>query len=87
MFGLGCAAGMAAGLMLKSKSGQDAMGYLCSKADEGAKTVKESVDNLSDAVNGAATRGIKAVKYQAENIGAAVEAGKTAFKAAREMTP
>jgi len=87
MFGLGCAAGIAAALMLKSKPGQDAVEYLRSKADEGAKTVKESVDNLSDAVTGAATRGVKAVRFQAENVGAALDAGKKAFKNAQEMTP
>lgn len=87
MFGLGCAAGVAAAYMIKSKSGQDAVDYLRSKADGGAKAVKESVDNLSDAVTGAATRGIKAVKYQAENVGAALDAGKKAFKNAQEMTP
>jgi gas vesicle protein len=87
LFGLGCAAGMAAGLMLRSKSGGDAVEYLRSKAEEGAKTVKESVDNLSEAVTGAATRGVKAVRFQAENVGAALDAGKKAFKNAQEMTP
>ena len=87
MFGLGCAAGVAATLMIKSKSGQDAVDYLRSKADEGTRVVKESVDNLSDAVTGAATRGVKAVKYQAENVSAALDAGKKAFKSAQEMTP
>jgi gas vesicle protein len=94
IFGLGCAAGVAATLMLKSKSGQDAVEYLRSKAEEGTKTVKESmdkvresVDNLSEAVTGAAARGAKAVKYQAENVGAALDAGKKAFKNAQEMTP
>jgi|SRR5436305_8031127 len=94
MFGLGCAAGMAAALLLKSQRGQDAVGYLRTKADEGAKTVKESVGslkdsvgNLSDTVTGAAARGIKAVKYQAENVEAALDAGKKAFKNAQEMTP
>jgi hypothetical protein len=87
LFGLGCAAGMAAGLMLRSKPGGDAVEYLRSKAEEGAKTVKESVDNLSEAVTGAATRGVKAVRFQAENVGAALDAGKKAFKNAQEMTP
>ncbi len=80
--------------MLKSKSGQDAVEYLRTKADEGTKTVKDgvdtvrdSVDNLSEVVTNAATRGVKAVKYQAENVGAALDAGKKAFKAAQEMTP
>jgi gas vesicle protein len=87
MFGLGCAAGVAAGLILTSKSGREAVEYLRSKADEGSQTVKDGVDQLGEAVTDAATRGMKAVKYQAENVGAALDAGKKAFKAAREMTP
>jgi len=87
MFSIGCAAGMAAGLMLTSKSGREATKFLRSKADEGTKAVKETVDHVSEAVTEAATRGIKAVKYQAENVEAALDAGKKAFKAAREMTP
>jgi len=78
---------MAAALMLKSKSGQEAVGYLRRKADEGAQTVTDGVANLSDTVTSAATRGIKAVKYQAENVEAALEAGKKAFKSAQQMTP
>jgi gas vesicle protein len=87
IFGLGCAAGVAAALMLKSKTGRETVEYLRSKAEEGTQTVKESVDNLSEAVTNAATRGVKAVKYQAENVGAALDAGKKAFKNAQEMTP
>ena len=87
MFGLGCAAGMAAGMMLTSKSGRDAVDYLRAKADEGTRNLKETVDNLSDTVTKTATRGVKAVRFQTENVAAAVDAGKQAFRAAQEMTP
>jgi hypothetical protein len=30
---------------------------------------------------------MKAVRYQAENVGAAVDAGKQAYRAAQESTP
>ena len=87
LFGVGCAAGIAGALLLKSRSGRDAVAYLSGKAEEGTQTVKDSVDNLSHAVNHAAERGKKAVRHQAENLSAAVEAGKEAFKAAQETTP
>ena len=87
MFGLGCAAGMAAGIMMRSKSGQDAMGYLRTQADEKTKTVRDAVGTMTNTVTDAATRGMKAVKYQAENVEAAIDAGKKAFKNAQQMTP
>ena len=86
-FSMGCAAGMAAGILLSSKSGREAVEYLRNKADEGTQTLKEGVDKLGDAVADAATRGLKTVKYQKENVEAALEAGKKAFKTAQEMTP
>ena len=86
-FSIGCAAGMVAGLMLSSKSGREALEYLRNKADEGTQTVKEGVDKLSEAVSTAATRGMKAVKHQKENVEAALDAGKKAYKTAQEMTP
>ena len=94
MFGLGCAAGIAATMMLRSKSGQEAMEYLRSQADEKTKTMRDAVGNMRDAVGTmtntvteAANRGVKAMKYQAENVEAAIDAGKKAFKNAQEMTP
>ena len=86
-FSMGCAAGMAAGILLSSKAGREAVEYLRNKADDGTQTLKEGVDKLSDAVTSAATRGLKTVKYQKENVEAALDAGKKAFKTAQEMTP
>ena len=86
-FSMGCAAGMVAGIFLSSKSGQEAIEYLRNKADEGTQTLKGGADKLADAVSAAATQGVKTVKYQKENVEAALEAGKKAFKTAQEMTP
>ena len=87
LFGVGCAAGMVGALLLTSKPGRKTVASLREKADEGAKNVKEGVDNLSHAVTAAAERGKKAVRYQTENISAAVDAGKQAYRAAQETTP
>ena len=87
LFGFGCAAGIVGTLLLTSRSGRETVAYLRGKAEEGTQTVKDGVDNLSNAVTHAAEQGKKAVRYQAENVAAAVEAGKQAFKAAQETTP
>ena len=84
---MGCVAGVTAGLLLSSKSGREAVDYLRQKTDEGTETLKEGVDKLSDAVSSVATRGMKTVKYQKENLEAALDAGKKAYKNAQEMTP
>ena len=86
-FGLGCAVGTVAALLLTSKSGRETMKYLRGKVDEGTKNVKQRVDDLSDAVTNPVVRGIKAVRDQTENLGAAVEAGKQAYRVAQEATP
>ena len=86
-FCVGCAAGVVGALLLAPRSGRDTVKYLRAKADEKTKDIKQSVDGLSNAVAGAAERGMKAVRYQTENIGAAVDAGKQAYKAAQETTP
>lgn len=86
-FCMGCATGVAAGILFTSKSGRDTVEYIRSKAEDGTKTVKASVDNLSETVTNAANRGIKAVRHHAENLGEAVEAGKKAYQTAKEMTP
>ena len=87
-FCMGCAARtVVTALMFTSKSGRETVGYLRGKAEEGTRTVAQSVDHLSQAVSNATTRGLKAVRHQTENVGAAVEAGKQAFRSAQDTTP
>lgn len=86
-FFAGCAAGTAAALLVTSKSGREAIDSLRQKADDKARTARRSVDDLSEAVTTAATRGIKAVKHETENVAAALDAGRQAYRAAKEMTP
>ena len=86
-FGIGCAAGIAGALLLTSKSGRETVAYLRGRVEEGTQTVTERVDDLSHAVTTAAERGKKAVRHQTENLRAAVDAGKQAYRAAQEATP
>ena len=76
---------MVAGCMLNSKKG--VIETLRDKAEEKTKNLKQSVDKLSETVTGAASRGLNAVRYEKENLGAALDAGKQAYRAAKEMTP
>ena len=75
------------GILVNSKSGPANIAYLRGRADEGVNSAKESVENLSAAVNSASARGVKAIRHQTENINAAVEAGKDAYREARQTTP
>jgi len=92
-FCLGCAVGGAAAVLLAPHS-RKAANYLGRKADEGTDYVKQRVDDardavtgVRDAVTGAVANGKRAVRYQAENLRAAVDAGERAYKAAQEATP
>jgi gas vesicle protein len=93
-FCLGCAAGAVAAVFLTPKSGPETIAYLRRKAEDGTNYLKQgtnyikrSVDDASDAVTKVAERGKKTVRFQAENLGAAVEAGKQAYKTAQQTTP
>jgi gas vesicle protein len=86
-FCLGCTVGAVAALLFTPKSGRETMEYLSRKADSGTDYVKQRVDDARDAVNDAAERGKRAVRYQMENLAAAAEAGKQAYKTAQETTP
>lgn len=86
-FCLGCAVGAVAAVLFVPKSGRETMEYLSRRANEGTDYVKQRVDDVRDAVTGAAEHGKRAVRYQAENLGAAVDAGKQAYKKAQETTP
>ena len=86
-FCVGCAVGAVAAVLLAPKSGPETVKYLSRKANEGTDYVKQRVDDVRDKVTDAAERGKRAVRYQAENLSAAVDAGKQAYTKARETTP
>jgi len=86
-FCLGCAAGAAAALLVVPKSRRETLEYLSRKANEGTDYVKQRVDDVRDAVTGAVEHGKRAVRYQAENLRAAADAGEQAYRKAQEATP
>ena len=86
-FCLGCTVGAVAAVLLTPKSGRETVEYLRRKADDGTDYVKQRVGDASDAVTDVTERGKRAVRFQMENLAAAAEAGKQAYKTAQETTP
>lgn len=86
-FCLGCAVGAVASVLLAPKSGPETVEYLSRKANEGTDYVKQRAADARDVVTGAVEHGRRAVRYQTENLRAAVDAGEAAYKKAQEATP
>lgn len=97
-FFLGLGLGVAAGLLFAPKSGPETRDLLRSKADEGKEYLKRRTNELSDqaadalekgktTVSDALDRGKTTVSRQRDNLVAAVEAGKQAYREAVSTTP
>jgi gas vesicle protein len=86
-FGIGAALGVAAAVLLAPKSGPETRKLLRSKADDStdylASRAAEARDSAAEAIN----RGKKAIKQNAENLSAAVEAGVQTYREAVQTTP
>lgn len=81
-FFLGLGLGVAAGLLFAPKTGAETRDLLRSKADEGKEYVKRRSGELVDTANDAIERGKTAMARQRDNLNAAVEAGKQAYREA-----
>lgn len=90
-FLLGLGLGVAAGVLLAPKSGAETREYLRSKAeesgdylksraDEGREYLKKRTDDLKDSASDIYEKGRSAVKSRRDNLNAAVEAGKQAYR-------
>jgi gas vesicle protein len=77
--GIGCAVGAIAAILLSPKSGQETLKYLRQKADEGSDYIKNRIDDAREAVTDATKQGKETLRAEAENLGAAVQAGKQAY--------
>jgi gas vesicle protein len=86
-FFLGLGLGVAAGLLLAPKSGPETRELLRSKADEGKEYLKRRTNEVRDQAAEAIDRGKSTVLRQRENLTAAVEAGKQAYRDAVSSTP
>jgi gas vesicle protein len=86
-FFLGLGLGVAAGLLFAPKSGPETRDLLRSKADEGKEYLKRRSAEVRDQANDVIERGRTNVARQRDNLVAAVEAGKQAYRDAVTATP
>jgi gas vesicle protein len=86
-FFLGLGLGVAAGLLFAPKSGPETRDLLRSKADEGKEYLKKRSNEVVDQATDALERGKSTVARQRDNLVAAVEAGKQAYREAVTATP
>jgi gas vesicle protein len=81
-FFLGLGLGVAVGVLFAPKSGQETRELLKSKAGEGADYVKRAGADLRDQAAEVIDRGKQTVQKHKENLTAAVDAGKQAYREA-----
>jgi gas vesicle protein len=80
LFGFGF--GLAVGILFAPQSGEKTREYLKSKADEGKEFVRRRSEELKDSASELIDRGRTAVSRQKEQLAAAIEAGKQAYREA-----
>jgi gas vesicle protein len=81
-FLLGLGLGVAAGMLLAPKSGEDTRNLIRSKAGEGKDYLKRRREELAESASGVVDRGKSVVTRQKDQISAAMEAGKQAYREA-----
>lgn len=86
-FGIGAALGIAAAVLLAPKSGPATRKFLRSTAGESADYLVSRAANARDTASEAINRGKKAMKQNAENLSAAVDAGVQTYREAVQTTP
>jgi gas vesicle protein len=85
--GLGAAAGVAAAVLFAPKSGAQTRDYLRSKAEDGTDFVRTQASDVLNAASNIVERGKRAVRYQTENVSAAVDAGVETYREGVKTTP
>ena len=79
-FCLGLGIGVAVGILFAPKAGEETRQLLRSKADEGKDYVKRKSEELKDSAADLADKGKLALQRQKEQLAAAVDAGRQAYK-------
>ena len=86
-FFLGLGLGVAAGLLFAPKTGEETRNLIRSKADEGKEYLKQRTVEVKESANEALERGRSTVLRQRDNLTAAVEAGRQAYRDAVTGSP
>ena len=81
-FLLGLGVGVAVGILFAPKSGAETREFLLNKADEGKDYVKKHSQGVVEQAESYIDRGKKVVSKQKDQITAAVEAGRQAYREA-----
>jgi gas vesicle protein len=81
-FFLGLGLGVAAGVLFAPKSGAETRQFLRSKAEEGTDYVKQRAEDLKETTAESLERSKQTIQKQKDNLAAAVEAGKQAYREA-----
>jgi len=79
-FFLGIGLGVVAGVLFAPKSGAETREFLVSKANEGADLAKRRADEMREAAADTYDRGVSSVQRHKDNLAAAVEAGRQAYR-------
>ena len=79
-FFLGLGLGVALGVLFAPKSGEETREFLKDRADEGKDYLKRRSGELRDQAGEIIDRGKQAVTRQKDQLAAAVEAGKQAYR-------
>jgi gas vesicle protein len=79
-FFLGLGVGLAAGLLFAPKSGEETRALLRGRAEEGRDYVKRKSGELRETATDFVERSKEAVLRQREQVAAAVEAGRQAYR-------
>lgn len=81
-FLLGLGIGTALGILFAPKTGPETREFLVTKADDSKEFLKRKSVELKDSATEIVDRGKSAILQQKENLAAAVEAGKQAYREA-----
>ncbi|MFN7918734.1 MAG: YtxH domain-containing protein [Bryobacteraceae bacterium] len=79
-FFLGLGMGVAAGLLFAPKTGEETREFLKEKANEGKDFMKKRGEDLRDTTTEYVERGRTLISKQRDNLSAAVEAGRSAYR-------
>jgi gas vesicle protein len=79
-FFLGLGIGVAVGILFAPQSGEETRSLLCTKADEGKEYLKKRGEALRESAGELVEKGKTVVARQKEQLAAAVEAGKQAYR-------
>ncbi len=79
-FLLGLGLGVAVGILFAPKSGEETRHLIRSKADEGKDYLSRRSSEVKESANELVERGKAAATRQREQVSAAVEAGKQAYR-------